>query len=376
MTNTAPRDASFNYVPTTVPPSFVQGLSTPKRNNSGLRNKYSKMRKLSRTPIVVPRIIEYSKDADPHLDQNNPLTVITMDLEDAPLAVLEPVPGAPEITRTGVCSNPSPIKHQHPKPNHAGGGEEESYRFTAGMQKQSSRMPMAARTTEGKLRTSYRPKVSPDGKVTRVVQFVYTISARRTMPRKKSKSSHSCVKLPDSSYKTGISFNGDSEIIPGLYSDEYEFDANEYQKWHLDYKFNLDAAASIINHKCENYASKDKSFLDLSAEDLRNKSIWMFPPIERAKEFLLHYEAIRLQQPDTMMAVICLPRLVTPGADYKNLVKKYKCIHTYPAGTYFPNSSKIRHLRESTFRLLVLMISSWPTNSSRKERTNLFMRNS
>ena len=60
----------------------------------------------------------------------------------------------------------------------------------------------------------------------------------------------------------------------------------------------------------------------------------MFPPIELAKEFLLHYEAVRLQQPDTMMAVICLPRIVTPGADYKNLVKKYKCIHTYPAGTY------------------------------------------
>ena len=60
----------------------------------------------------------------------------------------------------------------------------------------------------------------------------------------------------------------------------------------------------------------------------------MFPPIELAKDFLLHYEAIRLQQPDSMMAVICLPRLVTPGSDYKNLVKKYKCIHTYPAGTY------------------------------------------
>ncbi len=91
-----------------------------------------------------------------------------MDREDAPLAVLEPVPGAPEITRTGVCSNSSPIKHQHPKPNHAGGGEEESYRLTAGMQKQSSRMPMAARTTEGKLRTSYRPRLSPDGKITRM----------------------------------------------------------------------------------------------------------------------------------------------------------------------------------------------------------------
>ncbi len=89
------------------------------------------------------------------------------------------------------------------------------------------------------------------------------------MPRKKLKSSHSCVKLPDSSYKPGISFNAlNGEIIPDLYSDEYEFDANEYQKWHLDCRFNLDAAASIINHKCDNYASKDKSFHDLSAEHL------------------------------------------------------------------------------------------------------------
>ena len=67
--------SNLNYVPVTVPPSFVQGLSMPKRNNSGLRNKYIKMRKLSRTPIGVPRNIEYSKDVDPHLDQSNPLTV-------------------------------------------------------------------------------------------------------------------------------------------------------------------------------------------------------------------------------------------------------------------------------------------------------------
>jgi hypothetical protein len=59
----------------------------------------------------------------------------------------------------------------------------------------------------------------------------------------------------------------------------------------------------------------------------------MFPPIELAEKFLLYYEAIRLQQPDSMMALICLPRLNTPGSDYKHLVKKYKCIHTYPAGT-------------------------------------------
>jgi hypothetical protein len=133
---------------------------------------------------------------------------------------------------------------------------------------------MATRTTKGKTRTSYRPKVTLDGKITKMVHFVYTISARRSMPRKKLKSSYFCGKKPDSSYKPGISFNAlNAEIIPNLYSDEYEFDANEYRKWHLDYRFNLDAAASITNHKCNNYASKDKSFLELSAEDLQNKSI-------------------------------------------------------------------------------------------------------
>ena len=60
----------------------------------------------------------------------------------------------------------------------------------------------------------------------------------------------------------------------------------------------------------------------------------MIPSIELAEKFLLQYEAIRLQQPDSMMAVICLPKLNTTGSDYKHLVKKYKCIHTYPAGTY------------------------------------------
>ena len=64
-----------NYVPATVPPSFVQGLYIPKRTDSCLRNKYTKKRKLSRTSLVVPRIIDHSKDANPHLDQSNPLTV-------------------------------------------------------------------------------------------------------------------------------------------------------------------------------------------------------------------------------------------------------------------------------------------------------------
>jgi hypothetical protein len=106
-----------------------------------------------------------------------------------------------------------------------------------------------------------------------MVHFVCTISSR-TMPQNRTKSSKSCGKNIDISYKPGISFNAlNEEIIPNLYSDEYECDANENQKWHLEYKVNLDAASSNTNHKCEVYYSKDKSFLDLSAKDLRNKSI-------------------------------------------------------------------------------------------------------
>ena len=45
---------------------------------------------------MVPRIIDHSKDANPHLDQSNPLTIITLDLEVAPLAIAEPVPGLPK----------------------------------------------------------------------------------------------------------------------------------------------------------------------------------------------------------------------------------------------------------------------------------------
>ena len=95
------------------------------------------------------------------------------------------------------------------------------------------------------------------------------------MPWKKLKSSPFCGKKHGSSYKPGLSFNAlNGQILPDLYSDECEFDANEYQNWHLDYRLNLlDAAASITNYKCDNYASKDKSFLDFSANDLQNRSI-------------------------------------------------------------------------------------------------------
>ena len=210
-------------VPLTVPLAFVQGLKPSKRNNTHLKNKYLKKRKFPRTPLLVPRIIELSKDVDPHLDHAlilDPLTVVTMGL------------AAPELDALGqpfnagfypeVSSNPSTIKHQHPKPNHESGGEEISYIFSAWVHKQRTRMPMAACTIEGKICTSYRPRLSPDGEITEMVHFVYTISTRRTMPQRKPKSSHSCGKKLDNSYSPDLSFNVlNGEIMPDLYSDEY-----------------------------------------------------------------------------------------------------------------------------------------------------------
>jgi hypothetical protein len=46
--------------------------------------------------------------------------------------------------------HPSTIKHQYPKTNHESGGEKISYRFSAGVHKQRTRMPIATCTTEGK----------------------------------------------------------------------------------------------------------------------------------------------------------------------------------------------------------------------------------
>ena len=55
-----------DFVPIAVPFSLVEGLKYSKRNNTHYENKYNKK---NRTPLIVPRIIEPSKDVDLHLDQ-------------------------------------------------------------------------------------------------------------------------------------------------------------------------------------------------------------------------------------------------------------------------------------------------------------------
>ena len=54
---------------------FVQGFKTSKRSNT--HSEKRRKNKFSRTPLIVPRIIELSKDVDPHLDQDASLTVMS-----------------------------------------------------------------------------------------------------------------------------------------------------------------------------------------------------------------------------------------------------------------------------------------------------------
>ena len=116
---------------------------------------------------------------------------------------------------------------------------------------------------------------------------MYPVIARRAKPVRRTLPSNRCVQHNGSKNpQVDALYTLDGSIIPDLYSDEYEFDSNEYQRLHALYRFNFDAAASPLNHKCKEYASKDRSFLTFSAKDLRNKSIWMFPPIESANDLI------------------------------------------------------------------------------------------
>jgi len=228
-------------------------------------------------------------------------------------------PWQPVGTWLGIGSNPFIIKYQHPKPKNCSDGEKSTYILSVGMHKQRTCMPMMTTCTTRKNTYLVPSSVLPRWKNVRNCTFRVHNFGKAFNARKHSKSSNYCGKQLVNSYTPGISFNAlNGEIIPVLYSDEYEFDANEYRKWHLEYTFNLDAAPCITDHKYESYSSKVKSFLDLCAKNLHNKLIWMFQPIELAKEFIVHYEVIRLQQIDAMMTLFCLPLELTQRVRIKN----------------------------------------------------------
>ena len=199
-------------------------------------------------------------------------------------------------------------------------------------------LPARARILEGKQRVSYRTETDSDGHTKRVQQYVYTVNSRRRVNRPRIPSplrANPTVESTSTVNPEVVRIQSiDDEEIPELHSTEYEFDPDEYRRWHEDHAFTFDACASVINHKCAAYASKDNSFLNHTAADLHGKVLWMFPPIDQAAAFIEHFESIRMQQPLYTAGVIILPRLTTPGAVYKSIVSKYKRIFTYPKGTY------------------------------------------
>ena len=198
-----------------------------------------------------------------------------------------------------------------------------------------STVPVKARLLEGRLKQSYKMVPSKDGTTHRVMHHQYVVNGRLG---KRSRTTHvhpaeGCKNPIDSTASEGLN-TLDSKPVPPLQSDEYVFDSDEYRRWRTMYRCNFDAAATALNHKCKHYATKDKSFTEMTANDLRDKMIWMFPPIARATEFLTHFENIRQQQPDLTSDVILLPRIIGPGNQYRHLLTKYRKLHTYNRGTY------------------------------------------
>ena len=200
-----------------------------------------------------------------------------------------------------------------------------------------STKPVKARLLEGRLKQSYKMVPSEDGTVQRVIQHQYVVNSRLG---KRSRIAHvnpasGCISPTDSIITSeGLNALPSKPVIPSLESDEYVFDSDEYRKWRTMYRFNFDAAATALNHKCKHYATQDRSFTEMKPGELRDKMIWMFPPIASATEFLTHFEKIRQEQPDSTSAVILLPRILGPGNQYRHLLTKYKKLHTYPRGTY------------------------------------------
>jgi len=126
----------------------------------------------------------------------------------------------------------------------------------------------------------------------------------------------------------------DDVLLPELNSQEFIFDTHEYRRWHRIFDFKYDAAASVINAKCRNYSTKLMPFEMTTADDLKHKMIWIYPPTDKINSILNHFETLRQENPDSIAAVIILPCIVSAGTEYKSLLNKYKKIHTYPKGTY------------------------------------------
>ena len=83
-----------------------------------------------------------------------------------------------------------------------------------------------------------------------------------------------------------------------------------------------------------NYCSIDKPF---ETTDIRGHNIFFNPPFdEKALPMLKHLESTRQENPFSTRAIIILPRWKDSelAKSWQPYLRKYKKIHTYPAGSY------------------------------------------
>ena len=189
---------------------------------------------------------------------------------------------------------------------------------------------MLTANREGRCRVTYRTVQKDDGTHVRQLAYVFAVTARKRRRIITARKNHSRTNTDTEPVLNTV----DEEEVPQLESDEYEFDEDEYRMYHSVYNFDFDGAASEINKKCREFASKENPFQSLEDNQIAGKTIWLNPPMEQAEEILTRFENVRKIYPEDTRAMIVVPKLATPGNDYKNIVNKYLRLHVYPKGTY------------------------------------------
>lgn len=116
--------------------------------------------------------------------------------------------------------------------------------------------------------------------------------------------------------------------------DSIIFDRNEFSRLNNLYgPVTLDACASSFDSVCPNFCSAENPFTNAS---VTGETVFINPVYdESALPILEHFESQRQSSPYDTRAIIVLPRWASAiGKSWLPILKKYKRIHSYPAGTY------------------------------------------
>ena len=113
------------------------------------------------------------------------------------------------------------------------------------------------------------------------------------------------------------------------------FDIDEFKR--LNYLYGpvtMDANASIHTSVHDNFCGANTQ--KFWTTDLAGQSVWLLPPFsEDAVKYITHFENERKKYPYELTGLLVIPKWSDRiGSQLQELVKYYKKIQTYPAGTY------------------------------------------